>query len=607
MTLFPQCLRNFLGWQYPERQLMVSLSLPLVKAAAAPVLNDLHQLQKKRENDEQDAEFLRLLLQKLRQLNRCRLRVAAREEFNHTLAALFYPLAQAKLAQYGKDGGVPDSQTRAQVLETQIAGCAEFVNSYIVITQYYQRCSRFRYARSIKKSDLASARVLEFLKLKQSLKALRYQELSPRAWAFANTLMHQIVAAGRQDELLSPLQRSYGSDTELETIRVRDVYLSLHMVQRLQLSYWPVQWQTWLQRSIGLGDLKIALGNAASGAPSRHTSLVYCGDEQPTRFVAVPGQAGPAPLVLQWESLQQALTSDLAQVLRTRRGQEAATLSRHLSLFGPTERLALAQLQFERFQAYPVSAELKLDQQREVPDLRIFIGFQNVFALLRHIAKGGDWKAVGERMVDLLARHSAVFSDDAEGSVQSSWTLRHQDEQHLCLSTQESRHTTQMQIGDLAAFMLEQADWHAPKLGVIQRILRLQNGQLLITIKLLCENSQAVLIDNQAGQSSAISHHNTDQRSALMPAILGGREELTQLLLPTGVRTREEGMLLLQTRQTQETVQLGHMISASKGFTLHALRRQPQAVPAVHQANRAPAIHTAQGLSLSETETGLLP
>jgi hypothetical protein len=142
---------------------------------------------------------------------------------------------------------------------------------------------------------------------------------------------------------------------------------------------------------------------------------------------------------------------------------------------------------------------------------------------------------------------------------------------------------------------------------VIQRILRPQNGQLLITIKLLCENSQAVLIDSQAGQSSAISHHNTDQRSALLPAILGGREELTQLLLPVGVRTREEGTLLLQTRQIQETVQLGHMISASKGFTLHALRRQPQAVPAVHQAKRAPAIHTAQGLSLSETETGLLP
>ncbi len=121
------------------------------------------------------------------------------------------------------------------------------------------------------------------------------------------------------------------------------------------------------------------------------------------------------------------------------------------------------------------------------------------------------------------------------------------------------------------------------------------------------------MIDNQAGQSSAISHHDTDQRSALLPAILGGHEELTQLLLPVGGRTREEGTLLLQTRQTQETAQLGHMISASKGFTLYALRRQqqhaeekPQAVPAVQQVKQAQATQTKQVQSRGETEAGLL-
>jgi len=576
MTFLPQWLHNWLGLNYPAQRIPLAITLPLVKSTPLPVLNALYQLQKARETEDEDVQFLRLILKALKQLNRCDTSVTQREEYNHRLAGLFYPLVQLMLGKFGKDGGTPDSDARAGTLDNLIAICSEFVSSYGVVIQYYQKCSRFRYARSLNKLDLAALRFFEFLKLEQSIKGLRYQELSDKSWIMANTLIHILAASDRLNIVLKPLEQMYSAERAIATTRALDAYLRIQMLERLQLSFWPIQWQTWLQRSIGLGELKMELSTFSEQSNKNQTSFVYCSDPIPSRFALKSNKTGVAPLMLQWDQLSQALTTDLAQVLRSRQAGQSVTLSKHLSLFHPEEQLAMAQLQFERFNAYPTRTATKLDQEKEVPDLRIFIGFKDVFSLLRHIASGGARKPIGQRMTDLLARHSAVFSDDAQASVESVWSLRHQDAKLICLSSLESRHTTPMRIGDLAACMLEQADWHQPKLCVIQRILRPQQGRVYIEMQVLSDQAEAIFFESQI-LSVSHSANETMPGNELVQAIRGKDADLTQLILPRGVRLNQLSQLTINTKHGMDLAQLGHLTSASKSFSVYALRRSEPA------------------------------
>ena len=571
MIFFPRWLHQWLGFNYPAKRIPLTVALPLVKSTPLPVFNELYQLQKKRVTEDEDLRFLRLILKNIKQLNRCDTRVTLREEYNHRLAALFFPLALVMAGRFGKDGGVPDSEARAQTLDSLIAVCDEFVSSYGVVVQYYQQCSRFRYARAIKKLDLAALRVLEFLKLGQSIKGLRYQELNEKSWSMANTIIHILAASERLNVVLKPLDQMYSAERGIATTRAVDIYLSIQMLERLQLSFWPVQWQTYLQRSIGLGELKIGLSHLSEQANTNQTSLVYCNDPTPSRFVLKSNNVGVEPLVIHWDQLQQTLTTDFAQVLRSRQPDRQITLSKHLSLFHPDEQLAMAQLQFDRFNAYPTKVANRLDQEKNVPDLRIFIGFNDVFALLRHIASGGARKAIGQRMSDLLARHSAVFSDDAQASVESAWALRHQDDKLICLSSLESRHTTRMHIGDLAACMLEEADWHQPKLCVIHRILRPQQGQVYIEMQILSDQAEAIFFESEVMNEARIASSSV-HGNELVQAIRGKKADASHLILPRGVRLNQESPLTMNTKNGMELAQPGHIMTASKSFSVYALR-----------------------------------
>jgi len=572
MTLLPQWLHNWLGLHYSEKRIPFPITLPLVKSTPAPVLNTLYQLQKHRSTQADDEQFLALLLKNLKQLNRHKTSVTRRAQYNHRFTGLFYPLAVVLAGQFSKDGGVPDSQRRAQLLDCMIAICAELVNSYGLIIEHCQQSSGFRYVRSLKKLDQAAFRLLELLKFKQTIKALRYQELSAKSWRMANSLVHILAANQRLYIVQKTLDQQYRSDQPMAMGRAVDVYLALQMVERLQLSYWPVQWQTWLIRSIGLGDLKIGLSQNANDVVSTQTSLVYCADTVPSRFANTQQTGQIAPLILEWDQLQQIMISDLAQVIRSRRNGGGVSLSKHLSLFGRDEQLAIAQLQFQCFRDYPFRDSISIDQKREVPDLRIFIGFNEIFALLRHIDSGGGWKGIGRRMSDLLAKHSAVFSDDAAGSIESAWFLRHQDDNMICLSTLESRHTSEMHIGDLTAYMLEQSDWHQPRLGVIERILRPQSGQVYVEIQLISQHSTSVAIEVP---DETLMNNQSDVRAGdkeLIRAIRGISDNAIHMILPRGVSVPDNRNLIIHAKKGLENAQLGHIVSASKGCSVYALR-----------------------------------
>jgi len=180
-------------------------------------------------------------------------------------------------------------------------------------------------------------------------------------------------------------------------------------------------------------------------------TLAYCYDAAPCHPQRQEHKKDPA-LILNWEKLQHRITIDFAHILRAKNVADQQAISKHLSLLATHERLAMAQLQFDTF---PLTSEIHTDHLQRMQDLRIFIGLHEVFQLLQHIADDGGWQGVGERMSDLLARHSSALSEDDIGTVESAWFLQYQNNQEIRLSTQETRYTKPMKIGDVIAYMLE--------------------------------------------------------------------------------------------------------------------------------------------------------
>jgi len=163
------------------------------------------------------------------------------------------------IALYRKDGGVPDSIHRQSSLDDIIEICSGLINSYKQVVHVLHSASSFRYARSRNQLDKSAFRIFDLLRLKQKVKAIRYQKLSDAAWQTANTLIHMMLDAGRADQPMVLMERKYCKGSQLKTQRMRDLYLQLQIGQRFQLLKWPVQWQTLLDYSIGLGDFKLEM------------------------------------------------------------------------------------------------------------------------------------------------------------------------------------------------------------------------------------------------------------------------------------------------------------------------------------------------------------
>lgn len=571
MAFFVDTLRQFMGWDLPQRDLQLEFNLVALRNTVAPSLSSLYQLEKLRKTADQDRVLLRELLLKARQLNRCKLSVRRRLALNENLIGLFYAPAVSLIALYSKDGGVPDTEARQESLDGIVETCSVLINSYKSLAHKLHSASSFRLAHSLPQFDLSVFRIFDLLRLKQKVKGIRYQELSDTAWQTANTLIHMMLAAGRADKLMILMENKYIKGDQLKTMRVRDIYAELQISHRFQLLKWPVQWQVLLNYSIGLGDFKLSLlkDEDATQALLKNHTISYCYDSMPTRTSRTSTQSAPG-LLLNWTNLEQKISADFAHVLRSKKNADPMQIAKHLTLLSAAERLAMAQLQFDSF---PWQAEPLTDLRQRLPDLRIFIGFSEVFHLLQHIASDGGWQGVGQRMSDLLARHSSALSEDDVGTVESAWFMHFQSATSLRLGTQETRYTKDMKIGEITAYMLTLQEIHRPCLGVIKRIFRPQAGSVIIDIEKLSASAEAVWL-NKAPEPQALALiAGKFDRETAFPGIIGSdvRHGRT-LFLPNVYRVAEGSQLLLQRQAEVDMADVGNIISVTKGYTQTPLR-----------------------------------
>jgi hypothetical protein len=196
--------------------------------------------------------------------------------------------------------------------------------------------------------------------------------------------------------------------------------------------------------------------------------------------------------------------------------------------------------------------------------MRIFIGFSSVYRLLQNIHMGKY--GVGTRLDDVLAKRSAVFADDDVATVESVWFLQYEDKDILRLKTQESKFTTSMRIGMMAAYGVGNDGIAKPRFGVIARIFRPSPQIVIVDIVKHGDYVEPVVVSQDAAALDSKEH-----TGVLGAIIVKSAQGETKLLLPPLSTLREQAALTMKRLKSREAINLGKLQTVTRDFFLFRL------------------------------------
>ena len=458
--------RNFLLLDIPERSIPLNFKLPSASVRAKVGSGSSAELH---EFEDNSLEYFKLLHVRIKFLNFAKLRMGARLRANRHLLKLFYMPAHEHLLELAKTGGVPELEGRRKTLILISDISSIIITSCTFVFASYYEGSKYRYASNRVRVLELAAYIFELLLLKQRARALRYQLLDSSDWQIANTVFHVMRAYENTERPMLTLK--LGLDVDI--VRAKKS-LSDHFIL-LQTYAWfdQLRLPTHLQWVIGSYLLKVKDAVQITDDTKSlgdDELLVYCYGKRPTETVRLNGTTDPA-LILNLHNLIEAMREDcLVNSNASARG--ALLLMPRFANFETADHFVIRN-QFASRLVYE-QEKVVLTGNQEADDLRIFVGFAAVFAMLRH--RKSEF-ASDERLEDRLSERSATFSVDEKELRKSRWSFSFQSESMTRFTTTEGKDTTAMDIGMLLAYGAG-AEFNRPKLAVVSRISR-PHGKIL--------------------------------------------------------------------------------------------------------------------------------
>jgi hypothetical protein len=475
-------IRKFLLLDIPERSITLNFKLPSPSARAkvgSASSADLYDS----END--PLEFFRLHHTRIKFLNFANLSMGARLRANRNLITIFYSPATNQLMELAKTGGVPEPEDSRQLLILVSDIASILITSYALVFASYYEGSKYHYARNRKKVLELASSIFELLLLKQRARALRYQNLDPSDWSMANTVFH-VMWAYEDVELPIP-KRVSGLNMHASRGQrsLSDQFILLQVCAWFDMLRLP----TTLQWVIGSYLLKVE--NAVQikkddGTLNTNERLVYCYGKQAAETKRLNVSAGPI-LTLNFHDLVEAMHQD-CQAKEKLNVHDASYVMPRFAHFETSDHFVirnqfLSRLNFKK--EYSVSSDIQ-----QVDDLRIFVGFSAIFAMLRH--QRSEF-ASEKRLEDSFSKRSAVFAVDGREIRQSLWSFSFQSESMTRFTTTEGKETTAMGIGMLLAYGAGE-EVHRPRLAIVSKIARHTGKILEIDMRFIANFCEPVII-----------------------------------------------------------------------------------------------------------------
>lgn len=475
-------LKKYFGLGLPVRNLDLDFNLPEISPQLQIGSGSYRELIRQlNEEDEVPEQYFSTLWNLTKHLNRCKMKTQQRIDFTQQMMLLFYPKAAehiVRLAQ--KNAGladIPEPEDRAQALRYISEISRVMAVSYqILFCQIYQG-SNFRYARSNRLRQEYVSAILELFLLRQQALNLRYKNLEDADWRCINSLFYAMYHYHNEDlhKNWPTLSKQLEIDTGRSAVSWHTLFCQIHLTGQFDMLHWPRHLQ-WVIASYVDG-----VKNAAS--------ITLMGTENLNRNQKIVYLSNPQ-LVLDFYHLNEAIRKDCMGLLQSQKNRDIGLLPARFARFVDTERFVVFN-QLMRGTLNTLSQRDGVENGSEIRDLRIYVGFNDVFSLLAH---QNSPFAHEKRLADVLARRSAKIAKDHTVTETSLWLLVEQTSEMVRLSTEENTYTTRISLGSIVAYGMDEDEIKRPQLAVVSRIHRPNNKRVIIDLHILANYAEPILL-----------------------------------------------------------------------------------------------------------------
>ena len=427
-------VRHYLGLDMKARELPLKIHFPEISSrlkashgSAAKLFRQLNEV------NDAPAEYFGVLLSEIKHLNRCAMTRRQRLSLTRDVTDLCYPMAQAQMIKHAKTGGVPEDEERKQALGRLVEIVTILIISFQILFDGYYRYGNFRYAMSRNVAQECVSRIFELMLLKQQAMALRYQVLGEQDWRAVNTLFYVMSSYEDVERALPTLQKLLKPDVGRSAASLQEQFALLHMVGRFDMLRWPVHLQWIISNYMNGVENAVTVRMTDAGAPARNELIAYCYGEKAASTSASQSPPGPA-MLLDYRNLSTAIHEDCRGLMASTKNRNAAAMPPRFARFLEIDHSVIADQLLRGLG--DTESDKCVESETNFDELRIFVGFSQVFDMLRH--KHGAF-ASEDRLEDVLAKRSALIAEDHLATDRSVWTLLFKNEKMLRLSTQETR------------------------------------------------------------------------------------------------------------------------------------------------------------------------
>ena len=532
----------------------------------------------------------------LERVNRYNLATNARLD----LAKFYLNKSYVKLIQvmksYQDNGKVPDDQMRADIIDAGLKVVEQLILAFKMSFAKMYDLPNWRYGSKRNNVNLCATRLFELISLEQKLGALRFKCLPASSWQCVNKIFH-VMSEYENITYLIPtigtnLLKTQGI-TYSSTLKHLFLEIQIHgyfdlltfptSAMPIAESYLKSQFDSLILQKVGAEG--VILGND-------HLFIGHNQSSPPRLISAAPMEDIPGASI----SLQQLkldLKHSFDDVMNSAEQNNVFLLkSSFFRKLSAKDRLALST-QLYYCMMTPPAYMTQYDSPKALK-LLIYTGFKDCFGVL---IQSSDPELYKSSLKDELAARSAAIGEDETAEVESLWYCLLNNNQQLVLQSQETKYTVSLAVGMLMAYDFQATNEKKTEFGIVSRLERNTNRQIIIHMRKLSSRAEAVSF------TEIVSEESTDKAGAVageqqskvqspkeqspkeqspkeqspkeqpknLPGLITVVSNSWQLLVPNNIAYRKDKEIIINRGKQKLPAKLGKLSIATQRFSIYQL------------------------------------
>ncbi len=488
----------------------------------------------------------------LRINNHTQISAARRLRDTESFSAIIWPQAVKVVEHCARDPhGVPESRQQQGFFELLDRVVFGLITAYQLSLVEDANAERPWTAAHSERVQLGAFRVLEWIRLQQRLRALRYRLLAVGIWQITNNLFFALAAEGLDHQPQTALAHDpYLTDAEGKT-SIRALYLSIQGLALFDLSCWPRRQQAFVDYYRTQIDDGIRLLNDATEARGPDVRFTHAYYDAPASVIPINRTAAAA--VLDCTRLAETIRADQHTLASQRQRSPARLEPLPANQRRAAVRLMVRDLDDGYVLDEPASSGI------EVTEARIKVGMQEVRDHLRKVFS--RQKLLRERPLstELFAGPQAAPAEPPR----STWQVIDDSGQHVRLRLTERWQGAPLLIGNLVAYGLGASGMRSPVLGKITRLLLTQDDTLILTLQTVADFGALIRLDSPTVRKDSLLNEQA------LPCLLVHHQDLGWgIISPHHTRFGEGDAVVVRTKRLMVPARLRNLRDATPEFLL---------------------------------------